>query len=140
MDWFGIGSAVVDVVDGVLDKVIPDAAERERLKFEIRKMQMEGDLKEIEIRMSAILEESKSNDPWTSRARPSFMYVIYLLILMAVPMGVLSAFNQELAFSIADGFNNWLLAIPADLMALFGVGYLGYTGGRTYEKVKGVVK
>ena len=140
MDWFGIGSAVVDVVDGVLDKVIPDAAERERLKFEIRKMQMEGDLKEIEIRMSAILEESKSNDPWTSRARPSFMYVIYLLILMAVPMGVLSAFNQELAFSIADGFNNWLLAIPSDLMALFGVGYLGYTGGRTYEKVKGVAK
>ena len=140
MDWFGIGESVLGMVDGVLDKVIPDAAERDKAKFEMRKLHQEGKLKELELQMSAILSEAKSDDPWTSRARPSFMYVIYLLILTAIPMGVLSAFNQELAFAIADGFNNWLLAIPSDLMALFGVGYLGYTGGRTYEKVKGVAK
>ena len=140
MGWFGIGESVVGMIDGVLDKVLPDAAEREAAKFKMRELYQQGNLKELELQMSAIMAEAKSTDPWTSRARPTFLYCIYALILMAVPMGFLGAWNPELAFNIADSFNNWLLAIPADLMALFGVGYLGYTGSRTYEKMKGVVK
>jgi len=140
MGWFGIGESVVGMIDGVLDKVLPDAAEREAAKFKMRELYQQGNLKELELQMSAIMAEAKSTDPWTSRARPTFLYCIYALILMAVPMGFLGAWNPELAFNIADSFNNWLLAIPADLMALFGVGYLGYTGSRTYEKMKGVAK
>jgi hypothetical protein len=55
-------------------------------------------------------------------------------------MGFLHAFNPEMAFNISTGFSNWLDAIPGDFVALFGVGYLGYAGGRTLEKVKGVSK
>lgn len=137
MSWFGLADGVLGVVDGVLDKIIPDAEQRERLKMEARKQAMDGNLKELELQLSAIVAEANSKDPWTSRARPTFMYVIYLLILSAIPMGILHAFNPELAFNIADGFNNWLTAIPSDLIALFGVGYLGYTGARSLEKNKG---
>jgi hypothetical protein len=140
MDWFGIGESVLGMVDGVLDKVIPDAAEREAAKFRLRELAQKGELDQIKVQMSAILAEANSSDPWTSRARPSFMYVMYALILTAVPMGVLHAFNPDVAFDIATGFSNWLDAIPGDFVALFGVGYLGYAGGRTLEKVKGVTK
>lgn len=138
MSWFGLADGVVGVIDGVLDKIIPDAEERQRLKMEARKQAMDGNLKELELQLSAIIAEANSSDPWTSRARPTFMYVIYVLILSAIPMGILHAFNPELAFNISDGFNNWLTAIPSDLIALFGVGYLGYTGARSLEKNKGV--
>ena len=32
------------------------------------------------------------------------------------------------------------LEIPGDYLSLFGVGFLGYTGARTWEKAKGVTK
>lgn len=140
MSWFGIADGVMGMISGVLDKIVPDAAERDKIKAEMYRLQREGELKELETRMSAILAEANSSDPWTSRARPTFMYVIYVLILASLPMGVLHAYNPELAFSIADGFNNWLVAIPSDLIALFGVGYVGYAGARSIEKIKGASK
>lgn len=140
MGWFGIGESVLGMIDGVLDKIVPDAAERDKIKAEMYRLQKDGELKELEIRMSAILAEANSTDPWTSRARPTFMYVIYVLILAAIPMGVLHAYNPDLAFNIATGFSNWLDAIPSDLVALFGVGYVGYAGARSMEKIRGVDK
>ena len=86
--------------------------------------------------MSAILAEAKSDDPWTSRARPSFLYTIYLLILAAIPIGILSAFKPEMATQIASGMQAWLGAIPDTLWQVFGFGYLGYTGAREYGKSK----
>jgi hypothetical protein len=41
---------------------------------------------------------------------------------------------------VAEGFKAWLDAIPKELYGLFGVGYVGYTGARTYEKYKGASK
>ena len=140
MDWFGVGETVLGMVDGVLDKVIPDAAEREAAKFRMRELAQKGELEAMKTSMSAIIAEANSSDPWTSRARPSFLYVMYALILTAIPMGVLHAFNPDMAFNIATGFSNWLDAIPSDFVALFGVGYLGYAGSRSMEKMKGVSK
>ncbi|NRO95624.1 hypothetical protein GWC77_06700 [Paraburkholderia sp. NMBU_R16] len=90
--------------------------------------------------MSAILAEAQSKDPWTSRARPSFMYVMYILILCAIPMGVLAAFSPETAVSIARGMQAWLKAIPDALWTTFGTGYAGYVIARTYEKKRGTSK
>jgi hypothetical protein len=39
------------------------------------------------------LAEAQSADPWTSRARPNFLYVMYILLPTALPTGVLSAFH-----------------------------------------------
>jgi phosphotransferase system glucose/maltose/N-acetylglucosamine-specific IIC component len=90
--------------------------------------------KELETRMSAILAEANSKDPWTSRARPSFMYVIYVCILAGIPMGVLHAFYPAIAVGVAEGFKAWLQAIPDTLYTLFGVGYVGYSAARTVDK------
>jgi hypothetical protein len=68
------------------------------------------------------------------------MYVIYTMLLMGIPMGFLSAYDPVVATNVAEGFKAWLDAIPKELYGLFGVGYVGYTGARTYEKYKGATK
>lgn len=135
---------VLDLGKTIIDKVFPDkekqAAERAQAELALIQAQQEGKLAETAQQMSAILAEAQSTDPWTSRARPSFMYVMYMMILMAIPMGFLSAFRPEIATAVANGMKLWLSAIPEDLYMLFGVGYLGYTGARTWEKRKGSAK
>jgi hypothetical protein len=136
MDLTGIGTALVGISGKVIDKLFPDPAEAARAKAELMQMQQDGELKELETRMSAIIAEANSSDPWTSRARPSFLYVVYIIILAAIPMGFLHAVRPEVAISVAAGFKSWLDAIPPDMWMLFGAGYLGYTGARTFDKRK----
>ena len=129
-------SAVLDVGGKILDKIFPDAGDREKAKLEMLRMAQEGQFKEMEIQLSAILAEAKSSDPLTSRARPGFLYVIYILILSSIPMGILSAFSPETSIDIIKGFQLWLEAIPESLISLFGVDFLGYCGSRSWDKTK----
>lgn len=126
------------VVGTVIDKLFPDAESREKAKMELAKMQLEGGLKEVELQLSAIIAEANSADPWTSRARPSFLYVVYVLLLASIPMGVLTVFSPESAVNLTRGFQAWLAAIPEPILTLFGTVMLGYVVGRTYEKTKGI--
>ncbi|OQB44981.1 MAG: hypothetical protein BWY00_01802 [Firmicutes bacterium ADurb.Bin153] len=96
-------------------------------------------LAEVEIekaRLSVMVAEASSPDKWTSRARPSFMYVIYILILGSLPFAGFTVYDEGAALKYVQGFQNWLNAIPTELYTLFGAGYLGYAGLRTYEKKK----
>lgn len=135
---------LVDLGKSLIERIFPDkekqAAERAQAELALATLAQDGKLKELGIQMSAIVEEAKSADPWTSRARPSFLYVIYIVILLGVPMGVLSAFRPDIAASIAKGFGLWLQAVPDSLWTLFGAGYLGYAGFRSLDKIKGVSK
>ena len=136
MDVTGVGTAIMGAIDTVADKFFVDAADKQKFKLQAQQMKQDGELKRTEQQLSVILAEAKSSDPWTSRARPSFLYVMYLLILFAIPMGILSAFRPDLATAIAAGMKSWLAAIPEELWTVFGVGYLGYTGAREYGKSK----
>ena len=136
MDLFGTGKIIIGAIDTVADKFFMDKAEKEKFKLQAAQMAQNGELKKTEQQLSVILAEAKSADPWTSRARPSFLYVMYILILFAVPMGILSAFRPDMATQIANGMKAWLSAIPDALWSVFGVGYLGYTGAREYGKHK----
>ena len=138
------GGLVLDAVTGIggklIDRLFPDKVEqaKERAQAELLLTQAtnEYDIKKMEAGLSAIIAEANSADPWTSRARPSFMYVIYIMILAGIPIGILSIFNPVAALAIANGCKMWLAAIPDSLWALFGAGYLGYTGMRGIEKLK----
>ena len=88
--------------------------------------------------MTAIVAEANSADPWTSRARPSFLYVMYALLLWAIPMGLIAAARPEMAKDIAEGMIAYLAGILEPLYALFGTGYLGYNAARAWGKAKGV--
>lgn len=118
----------------LIDKFFPNEEDRLKAQATLLKMQQHGELQEYEVRMSAILAEAKSNDKWVSRARPTFLYVIYVMILAAIPMGIMAAFYPDLVHSIEAGMKSWLTAIPDALWGMFGAGYLGYTASRSYDK------
>ncbi|RJT25523.1 hypothetical protein D5I55_08955 [Chakrabartia godavariana] len=121
----------------LIDKIIPDPRARDAAKLELLKLQGSQELEAVRVQMSAIIAEAASPDPWTSRARPSFLYVMYAIILWAIPMGLIAATQPELAKNIAAGMNAYLGGIPEPLWTLFGTGYLGYTVARQWGKAKG---
>ncbi len=129
---------LIGPITSIIDKIIPDKEARAKAKLELLKLEGSQEMRLIETQISAIIAEAKSADPWTSRARPSFLYVMYAMILWALPMGVLAAFNPGAATNIAAGMNAYLNGLPEPLYALFGTGYLGYTAARQWGKVKGV--
>jgi len=132
-----IFDSLLGPLTSIIDKVIPDKTARERAKLELLELQGTQEMAMLQTRMSAILAEAGSQDPWTSRARPSFLYVMYAMILWAVPMGVISAFRPDAAAAIASGMNAYLNGLPEPLYALFGTGYLGYTVARQWGKIAG---
>lgn len=132
-----IFDSLIAPIASIIDKVIPDKAAREKAKLELLQLQGTQDMQLIEARLSAIVAEARSADPWTSRARPSFLYVMYALILFAVPMGLVAAVSPAKAAAIGAGMTSYLSALPDSLYALFGTGYLGYTAARQWGKAKG---
>lgn len=130
--------SLIGPIASIIDKIIPDKAARDRAKLELLSLEGSQELQQIQTRMSAIVAEAQSADPWTSRARPSFLYVMYTMLLFAIPMGVIAAFRPQAATDIAAGMNAYLNGLPEPLYALFGTGYLGYTAARQWGKVRGV--
>ena len=128
---------IIGPISKLLDKIIPDPEARDRAKLELLKVQGGQEMDALKAQMAAIVAEANSADPWTSRARPSFLYVMYTLILWAIPMGLISAVNPGMAQGIARGMSAYLSGIPEELYALFGTGYLGYTAARAWGKAKG---
>ncbi|MBA4163543.1 MAG: hypothetical protein C0510_02760 [Erythrobacter sp.] len=130
--------SLIGPIASIIDKIIPDKEARAKAKLELLQLEGTQEMNLIETRLKAIVAEANSADPWTSRARPSFLYVMYAMILWALPMGVLAAFNLTAAREIAAGMNAYLNGLPEPLYALFGTGYLGYTAARQWGKAKGV--
>lgn len=129
---------LIGPIASIIDKIIPDKEAQAKAKLELLTLQGSQEMRMLETQLQAIVAEANSKDPWTSRARPSFLYVMYILLLASLPMGVLSAFNPAAAHDIAAGMNAYLAGLPEPLYALFGTGYLGYTAARQWGKVKGV--
>ena len=133
-------AGIIGPVAALIDKIIPDPEARDRAKLELLKAEGSQEMRAVEARMSAIIAEARSADPWTSRARPSFLYVMYALLLWSVPMGLIAAVNPGMAQGIGQGMTAYLSGIPEELYALFGTGYLGYTAARAWGKAKGADK
>ncbi|WP_423601831.1 holin family protein [Sphingomonas sp. MS122] len=131
---------IIGPIAGLIDKIIPDPKARDQAKLELLKLEGTQEMESVRTQLSAIVAEAQSPDPWTSRARPSFLYVMYALLLWAIPMGLIGAVQPEMAKGIANGMNAYLAGIPEPLYALFGTGYLGYTAARQWGKIKGVEK
>jgi hypothetical protein len=79
-----------------------------------------------------ITAETQSPDHFVSRARPTFLYVMIAAIGYSLILAPL--INVFLHKGLVP------MEIPGDYLSLFGVGFLGYTGARTYEKTQGVGK
>lgn len=136
MDPLSTIGSIVAIGSKLIDKLFPDPTEKAKAQLELLKLQQSGELEEARVTLSAIIAEANSPDPWTSRARPSFLYVVYLLLLFSLPMGLLSVFSPESAHAISSGMKDWMASIPADIIELFKWVMLGYIGGRSLEKIK----
>ena len=129
--------ALIGPLASIIDKVIPDKAAREKAKLELIRLEGTQEMEIVEARLAAIVAEAQSADPWTSRARPSFLYVMYVMILFSLPMGLVACFSPQAAHDIGSGITAYLNGLPEPLYALFGTGYLGYTVARQWGKAKG---
>jgi len=118
-----IGQTVKDIA-GVF-KVPPEQVEEHR--FELEKIQSELvskqlDAASVEVQAAAanIQAEEKSGDKYTERSRPTFIYLVELILFfncVVVPVYQALA-RQPLA----------VLSLPHELYWLFGSCVLGYTG------------
>lgn len=131
-------SGIFEVGKGLIDKLLPDPEAKAKATHDLLVMQQTGQLRELETRMGAIMAEANSPDPWTSRARPMFLYVFYFIILsmtfLAPLIGIFRPEDMGVFFeNVGKGFNS----IPEELWWTFSAGYLGYAGVRSVEKVKG---
>jgi hypothetical protein len=77
-----------------------------------------------------IRAETTSPDAYVRRARPTFLYAMILAMVFALVIAP--------TVSAVAGHGYQVVQIPDAYLQLFGVGFLGYTGARTWEKVKGV--
>ena len=134
----GVLDGIIGPIAAIIDKIIPDPKARDEAKLKLLTLQGSQEMEQVKAQISAIMAEAQSTDPWTSRARPSFLYVMYALLLWAIPMGLIAAAQPQMAKDIAAGMNAYLNGIPEPLYALFGTGYLGYTAARSWGKAKGV--
>lgn len=131
--------SLVDIGGKIIDRVLPDEAAKAQAQIELAKMQLDGDLQRLTVSMSAINQEAASPDPWTSRARPAFLYVFYVIlgvmVIVAPLLGLKFPELMELYYiNVTKGFH----AIPEEVWWTFTTGYLGYGGLRTLEKVRRV--
>lgn len=129
-----ISTDLVAPIAGVLDRIIPDAQARDAAKLELLRLEHNHELGTLRAQMAGVLAEANAADRWTARARPSFLYVMYALLLWSIPMGLIAAVRPAAAQAIARGMTAYLNGLPEPLYALFGTGYLGYTVAREWGK------
>ena len=128
----GIGNLAKSIRIAITGKE-PISAEK-AAEIALKIQELESNIEQS--RISVMIAEASSQDKWTSRARPSFLYVMYIMILTAFPMGILYAYSPVTAKDVTVGVTEWLKAIPEPMWMLFGAGYLGYVGARSYDKRK----
>jgi predicted Na+-dependent transporter len=121
----------------LVDRIIPDDKARAAAKLELMKTENQQVLSEMQTSLSAIVVEGSSNDVWTSRARPSFLYVMYAVIILCFVGGIIGVWYPDETQNAAKNIHALLNAIPTDLYHLFAMGYLGYTGARSFDKWRG---
>lgn len=126
----GIGT-VKDAADIVINAIKKDPDLETKLKeleLEYKKLA----IKEADGVRGLFKAEIASEDPYIRRARPTFLYVGYILI--ALDLGILSFAN---ALSTALGGPAIPFAVlPQEFYGLFTVAFTGYAAVRTVEKVK----
>jgi hypothetical protein len=74
---------------------------------------------------------------YTALARPTFLYVMYAVILWAIPLGLIAAVSPAAARAMAETMTAYFAGLPEPLYALFAAAYLGYTAARQWGKTRG---
>lgn len=133
-------SSVSKLFDDAINKIWPDPESKARAEAVAIKATADAAISQLQAAQSIMMAEATSSDPWTSRARPSMLYVFYIILLAGLPMGILSAIDIRTAMEVAAGAKAWWASIPSAIIDMATFVLLGYTAGRTLEKIKGAAK
>lgn len=130
-----VAGGIFDIGKKLVDKFIPDPEKRALAEAQLFQMVQTGEFKELETRMTAIYLEAQSDDPFVKRARPSFLYVFYFviiaLVVVAPTIGVFYPEQMKMFFAnVKAGFE----AVPGELWAVFTAGFMGYSYNRSQDK------
>ena len=131
-----LASPLLGLAGKLIDKLFTTPEEKAAAQLRVLELEQSGQLKELEISMSAIVAEAQSDDKWTSRARPSFLYIIYAIIVLCFVGAIAGLAAPAAVAQVSTNLTSLLGAIPESLWWLFGAGSLGYTGGRSFDKWK----
>ena len=119
---------LIEPVTGLLEKVIPDRDQAARLAHEINTMS-ERNAQERVLQQIEVLKLDAKGNWFQSSWRPLAGYVTVL------GMGI-----NFLVSPIAAGFGVVIPQADASVMMPLLLGMLGLSGGRSYERIKGVSK
>jgi hypothetical protein len=119
---------LIGPVSGLLDKFIPDADQKAALAHEISTMS-EKHFHEVQLQQIEVLKLDAKGNWFQSSWRPLAGYCC-----------VMGLFVNFLVSPIAAGFGVEIPQADAGVMMPLLLGMLGLSGGRTYERAKGVSK
>ncbi len=121
-------AALLSIGEKVLDKVIPDPAAKAQALLELKKLEKDGRLDELQADMNEqdnLTERAKADmtsDSWLSKnIRP--MTLIFILVVYTV-FALMSAFGHNANESYVTLLGQWGMLIMSF-----------YFGGRTLEKI-----
>ena len=129
-----LGGTLLDSVKGIIGEFhtspevkaqMQAALDANKTQIELAQLNLEAKAQDVlaretEAASANIRAEAASGDKYTSRARPSFLYVM---------LGILA--TNYVVFPL---LGKAALVFPDALFWLFGSCMLGYTGARTWEK------
>lgn len=130
-DVFGVGG-LSSLAQTIIEKFVPDPQAKAQAlqqlqanQIEVLKMQDDLETKLNDIAGQNIRADASSGDKFTQRARPLFMYMVEAIL----------GFNY-IGVPIAQMFGSKVtpIALPGDLLTLFGVCVTGYVMARTADK------
>ena len=121
-------AAILSIGEKVLDKFVPDPEAKARAIFELKKMEQDGRLAELNAdnieaqELTKRLEADMKSDSWLSKnIRP--MTLIFILLIYTI-FGFMSAWDLEVNGPYVELLGQWGMLIMSF-----------YFGGRTIEKI-----
>lgn len=135
-------TALLPIVSKVIDRVIPNVAEREKVKLElqVKLAEQEGELikalTESDIAQAKINEaDAQSSDKFKSYPRPAALWICVIGLAWTVFLPVVSWIIKLSGYEVPD-----VPQLGGEVLTTLTFGLLGLGGLRTYEKKVGVTK
>jgi len=127
-----VGGSIGEKADGVVAALEGEIGNRPEVQAAMLQQELEVKkliLADAEGSRQLIASESKSEDPFVRRARPAFLWLFYIVIVVnfvIIPVLRFSGFEATIVYP----------DLPEQLYWLFGSSFLGYSGFRTFDKMR----
>lgn len=127
-------SDIIELLKTAADRFIPDTNKRKEAKEALDHLTVSGDLEFRTKGQEIAAHEAKSDDKWTSRARPSFLYILYFYLLLAPVFGLFFMIDPVRAGNAVKGMELFLAAIPDQMWQVLWICFGVYGVARSTDK------